>query len=170
MKKLALLTIGALALTACNNTTNNAEGKDKVSVAEVEEQQTEYAYYGDTISDEGAVAAEELMNMLEEEDSIPVKVAGTVNSSCKMKGCWMKVDLGNDKEMHVSFKDYGFFVPKNLDGEKAIMQGYASVDTLDVAYLRHLAQDAGKSQEEIDKITEPEVSLTYVATGVLIEE
>ena len=43
------------------------------------------------------------------------------------------------------------------------------METYDVDYLKHLAQDAGKSQEEIDAISEPETKLSYVATGVLIK-
>lgn len=168
MKKLLSIAATGLVLWGCNNTTNPAEDKT-TEVAEAS-QEVSYDYYGDTISPENAVSAAELMAMMTGKDSVPVKVEGTINASCAMKGCWMKMDLGNEKEMHVTFKDYGFFVPKNLDGENAIIEGYASVDTLDVAYLRHLAQDAGKSQEEIDAITEPKVSLTYVATGVLIQQ
>ena len=81
----------------------------------------------------------------------------------------MKLDIGNNETMRVTFKDYGFFVPKNLDGETAIIDGYAVVDTTDVDMLRHLAHDAGKSEEEIAAITEPEVGVTYVATGVIIK-
>jgi len=43
------------------------------------------------------------------------------------------------------------------------------VDTLDVPYLRHLAEDAGKSPEEIEGITEPEISLNFTANGVIIK-
>jgi hypothetical protein len=39
-----------------------------------------------------------------------------------------------------------------------------------VATLRHYAQDAGKSKEEIDKITEPKHMLTFLADGVLITD
>ena len=165
MKKLFSIALAGLLFWACNNTTNQSEEKTDGASAELA-----YNFYGDTISPEDAVAAENLMDMMAGKDSVPVKVAGNINASCAMKGCWMKMDLGNDEQMHVTFKDYGFFVPKDMKEGKAIIEGYASVDTLDVAYLRHLAQDAGKSQEEIDAITEPEVSLTYVATGVLIEE
>jgi hypothetical protein len=49
------------------------------------------------------------------------------------------------------------------------MKGYATVDTVDVEMLRHFAEDAGKSQDEIDAITEPEYELTFEATGVLIK-
>ncbi|MBK6732010.1 MAG: DUF4920 domain-containing protein [Bacteroidetes bacterium] len=44
------------------------------------------------------------------------KVKGTVTSVCQNKGCWMKLDLGNGESMRVTFKDYGFFVPKEKQG------------------------------------------------------
>lgn len=166
MRKVAFLFLSVALLSACNNTTNQAE--EKIDSPE-EIVQIDYQVYGDTISAEGAITAAELLAKMEGNDSVSAKVEGVVNSSCTVKGCWMKMDLGDDKEMHVTFKDYGFFVPKNLDGETAIIEGYAMTDTIDVDHLRHLAHDAGKSEEEIATITEPEVGITYVATGVLIK-
>lgn len=166
MRYLAFLFLGAALLSGCNNTTNQTEEKTEVAEAQVK---PDYQYYGDSINDEGAIPAAELMAKMEGQDSVPVKVMGTINESCKMKGCWMKMDMGDGKEMRVSFKDYGFFVPKNLDGETAIIEGYATVDTTDVATLQHFARDAGKSEEEVAKITEPEVGVNYVATGVIIK-
>ena len=81
----------------------------------------------------------------------------------------MKMDMGNGQELRVSFRDYSFFVPKNLNGEMAVIEGKAYVDTINVAFLKHLAEDAGKSEEEIAKITEPEVSLNFTANGVIIK-
>ena len=81
----------------------------------------------------------------------------------------MTVQMPEGEKMMVRFKDYGFFVPlKGLEGKHAVMQGYASKETTDVATLRHYAEDAGKSKEEIAKITEPETSLMFLADGVLI--
>ncbi len=81
----------------------------------------------------------------------------------------MTIDMGEGKSMRVTFKDYGFFVPLNADGHVATLKGAASVDTVDVETLRHFAEDAGKSKEEIEAITEPEYELTFEATGVLIK-
>ena len=92
----------------------------------------------------------------------------TIDEACKKKGCWMNVDLGNNREMMVRFKDYGFFVPKDCDGGTAIMQGFAHKEVLSVEMLRHYAEDGGKSKEEIMKITEPETRLSFEAEGVLI--
>ncbi len=153
-------------VSACKNSTSNTEDK---TVVEVVEATPDYQYYGDTISPENAIPVSEILANMKGKDSIAIKVTGVVNESCKKKGCWMKMDLGNGEEMRVSFKDYEFFVPKNLEGETAIMEGYVKVDTTDVAMLKHLAMDAEKSQEEIDAITEPEIGINYVATGVIIK-
>jgi hypothetical protein len=48
------------------------------------------------------------------------------------------------------------------------MKGWATKETVDVATLRHYAEDAGKSKEEIAKITEAETNLMFLAEGVQI--
>ncbi len=166
MKKLLLFSMITSALWACNTKVDDNENSETISEAVVVVE--EMNYYGDKINADGAMLASELKTELEGKDSVVVKVEGTVSESCKKKGCWMTVDLGNDESMRVSFKDYGFFVPKNLNGQKAVMEGVAKVETIEVDYLKHLAQDAGKTQEEIDAITEPEVSVTFVANGVIV--
>ena len=81
----------------------------------------------------------------------------------------MDVDLGNGESMVVKFKDYGFFVPKNSSGSTAVLEGVAKVETQTVDWLKHKAEDACKSQEEIDAITEPEVKVSFMADGVIIK-
>ena len=99
-----------------------------------------------------------------------IKIEGQILSSCPMKGCWMKIKSEEDTIL-VRFKDYGFFVPKEgIAGDKTIINGKLSIDTLSVTLLRHYAEDAGKSLEEINKITEPEVSMTFLADGVFIRK
>ena len=99
-----------------------------------------------------------------------VKIEGEILSTCPMKGCWMKIRAEEDTIL-VRFKDYGFFVPTDgVVGDKTIINGKLSVDTLSVALLRHYAEDAGKPSEEINKIKDPEVSMTFLAEGVMIKE
>jgi len=166
MKKVLLFGVIFSALWACTAKEEEVETTEEITetVVVVEEMN----YYGEEISPEGAISVAELKAQLDGQDSVLVKVEGIVNEACKKKGCWMTIDLGNDEAMRVSFKDYGFFVPKNLNGQKTIMEGVAKVETIEVDYLKHLAQDAGKTQEEIDAITEPEVSVTFVADGVIV--
>ncbi len=131
--------------------------------------QDNVSYHGKKINDKKAIAATELPAKMGDKDKMPAKVEGTVEDVCKMKGCWMKVKTGDGQTMRVTFKDYGFFVPKDIVGKTVVVQGVAETTTTSVADLRHYAEDAGKSKEEVAKITEPEKSLTFVADGVIVK-
>jgi uncharacterized protein YdeI (BOF family) len=125
--------------------------------------------FGEELSDTKAEKATTLAKSMDGKETMQVKLQGEINEVCQMKGCWMTVDAGKDTEIRVTFKDYGFFVPKDAAGKTAVFEGEAKFETLDVKTLKHYAEDAGKSQEEIDAITEPETRLTFVATGVEIK-
>ena len=99
-----------------------------------------------------------------------IEVEGEVNAVCQAAGCWMTINLNNGETMRVTFKDYGFFVPKNLAGTSVVFKGKPEVTKTSIAYLRHFAADAGKTKAEIMAITEPEIALTFVAEGVLVAE
>lgn len=125
--------------------------------------------YGAPITAEGAISAEEFVTKMKGADSLATKLEAEVITSCIKKGCWMDVQLPGGEVMKVKFKDYGFFVPmEGLEGKRAVLEGYATKEVTDVATLRHYAEDAGRTEEEIAKITEPEESLFFVADGVLI--
>ena len=99
-----------------------------------------------------------------------VRMKGEIISTCPMKGCWMNINVANDTIL-VRFKDYGFFVPKaGVEGSIAIVNGYLSIDTLSVAQLRHYAEDARKNKNEIMKITDPKITLSFLADGVVIQQ
>jgi len=99
-----------------------------------------------------------------------VKLAATINQTCSNKGCWMTVDMGDEEEMMVRFKDYGFFVPiEGMEGKPTVFEGFAYTETRSVEELQHLAKDAGEDEATIAAITEPEESLTFMASGVIIK-
>ena len=126
-------------------------------------------YFGEIFSITDLNEYSKINNGTSDFDKKDVKIEGKILSSCPMKGCWMKIKADQDTIL-VRFKDYGFFVPKNgIEGEKAIVNGKISVEKLSVKQLRHYAEDAGKSQEEINLIKDPQVSLTFLADGVYIE-
>ena len=121
--------------------------------------------FGDEITAEGAVSPAELAKSIEGKEEVEsIKVRGEVTSVCKKKGCWMKMDLGDGTQMRVTFKDYGFFVPLDCDGKLAVIQGKAYMQETPVDELKHYAEDAGKTEEEIAAITEPKRELTFEAT------
>lgn len=136
-------------------------------------QDPKYASFGKKITADRAIKASDLLKKFEKMktgDTISVKFQGKVTSVCKKKGCWMKVDLGKDKETFVRFEDYGFFVPLNADNTMAIMNGKAYIDEVSVAELKHYAKDGGKSQAEIDAIKTPKRTYAFLADGVLMQK
>jgi hypothetical protein len=96
------------------------------------------------------------------------KVKGKVVEVCQEKGCWMKLEKENGEKLMVKFKDYAFFMPKNLAGKEVVLEGDATVKEISVKQQRHYAEDAGKSKEEIKKITEPKREVIFMASGVLV--
>ncbi|MFC0183027.1 DUF4920 domain-containing protein [Pseudarcicella hirudinis] len=114
------------------------------------------SFHGAKFDEKGAISTQELVSQIDGKDSLVTKVQGTVESVCKERGCWMKVKLNDGQSMRVTFKDYGFFVPKDITGKNVVFEGIAKVKTTSVKQLKHYAKDAGKSKEEIAKITEPE--------------
>ncbi|HEU0137275.1 MAG TPA: DUF4920 domain-containing protein, partial [Flavobacterium sp.] len=128
----------------------------EVSAAKDKVIKVEYASFGAKIAADKALTNAEMLKKyktLQKGDTIAVKFKSKIKDVCKKKGCWMKMDLADNKESFVRFKDYGFFVPLNADNSEAIVSGRAFLDVISVDELKHYAKDGGKSQEEIDQIT-----------------
>ncbi|MFN0215474.1 MAG: DUF4920 domain-containing protein [Saprospiraceae bacterium] len=127
-------------------------------------------HFGTTVTADGAVIYDEVMAKMTTTDSLPMKVTGKVKEVCLKKGCWMTLvsEQPGYPEMRVTFKDYAFFMPKDLSGKRVVVEGFAYVETTPVDVLRHYAEDAKKSAEEIAAITEPKREVSFEAAGVLI--
>ncbi len=124
--------------------------------------------YGAATTAAGAVEVNILEEKLVTADSYKGKVKGTVISVCEKKGCWMKLAQTDGDGIMIRFKDYKFFMPLNIVGKDVVLQGEAKKTVTSVDMLKHYAEDAGKSKEEIEKITEPKTEIEFIATGVLV--
>lgn len=164
MKHLLFIATFAL-LIGCNE-----NKKQEAPMDEVEETAMTYDTFGEKISDEGVLSKLEIIekyNSLQLGDTVAVKFSSEVKEVCQNKGCWMRLDLGENEAM-VKFKDYGFFMPKDIAGQEVIVDGVAFVEEMSVEDQRHFAEDAGKTKEEIEAITEPKRTLSFISSGVLI--
>ncbi len=107
---------------------------------------------------------------LEEESSESVQFKGKVSSVCQVKGCWMVVDLINDEQVRITFKDYGFFVPTDIVGKEVVVNGQAEVSEISEEDQRHYARDEGLSEQEINAIRGSKRTYTLVADGVMLNQ
>ena len=128
-------------------------------------------HFGEKIDETGAITYDSLLVVLSTADSVEAKVTGLVDGVCQTKGCWMDIVSDQDtgaEVMFVQFKDYAFFMPKDLTGKKVVIEGMAYREITSVDDLRHFAEDEGLEPEEIAKITEPKEELKFMASGVKI--
>lgn len=123
--------------------------------------------FGNTITKENARETLELPNLFVA-DSVPVKLTGKVVNVCQHSGCWLTLAFGKE-ELMVNIKDQAFSVPKDISGKTAWVDGIAYRELIDIETLKQIADENGKSQEEIDAITEAVYDYTVEVTGVIVE-
>ena len=159
--KLSMIGLLFIVLFSACNGTNSGSGNQSAD-------QNDGKHFGKTIDEEGAIDINQLFTSMEGKESMNAKVSGNVNGVCKVKGCWMTL-AGGESDMRVTFKDYSFFVPKDIDDNRTvIVEGIANRDTTSVEMLRHFAEDEGADAETIERITEPEIEIVFEAEGVYI--
>lgn len=171
MKKI-LFSVLALSLFAACANSGTSDQKAEASAAETKSEPKASAppqYFGEKITEDGAVPTDSLKAMMGEKTELACKLSGKVDAVCQKKGCWMELKNADGSAMRVTFKDYGFFMPKDASGLTAIIDGIAKVEVTTVADLKEYAKDDGKSQADIDAIKEPLKELVFEAKGVILK-
>ncbi len=165
MKNYLFLACFVIFLSGCKESKENNSATDEMAGV--------YEEFGEDFNPAAILSAkdmEEKYASLKPGDTVEVVFKAAVNSVCKMKGCWMVLDLPGDKDPMVQFKDYAFFVPKDIEGREAVVNGKAYIEQVSVEDQKHFAKDAGKTEEEIAAIAEPENRLAFMADGVKLKE
>jgi hypothetical protein len=129
-------------------------------------------WYGEQVTVEGALALKDVAAKLDggsvfEGDT---KIQAKVLEVCPKKGCWLKLEIDDKTTATVKMKDYAFFLPVAAKGKTVIIDGTVEMKTTSVAELKHYAEDAKKSKEEIDAITEPKKEVRILAKGIVVVE
>ena len=128
--------------------------------------------YGSSISakaEKNAISPKKLDKKLAQSKKLEnVSVKGKVTDVCEKKGCWLTVETENNEKFFVKMKDYGFFVPTALIGKNVVLEGNAETKIISVDEQKHYAEDAKKSQQEIDAITKPQEEIRFVASGIKV--
>ncbi len=94
-----------------------------------------------------------------------IAMTGSVKKVCEMSGCWFELADGKEA-VRITMKDYGFTVPKEIVKKSVKVVGVMEQKELPVKVVKHYMKDEGKSQAEIDKVTQPQKVFEFVANGV----
>jgi hypothetical protein len=171
MKKILLVASLATFIFSCGNgNSGKAPAADSLQGAPTTDTATATAqFFGDKISEDGAVALSELSALMGDKKELNVKLTGEIEAVCQKKGCWMEIKNPNGEALRVTFKDYGFFMPKDASGRTAIIEGIAKVEETSIADLKEYAKDAGEGKEAIEAIKETKKELVFEANGVILK-
>lgn len=111
----------------------------------------------------------EVFNGMGKGDTLQTAFRAEVLEVCQAKGCWMRLALPEDQQVMVRFRDYGFFVPKDLAGNTVLVEGLAFISEVSEEERRHLAEDAGLSGEALAAVKGPTREYGFEATGVRLQ-
>ena len=158
MKNLFIAIVGSLMLASCGST------------EEVETVEEGNSYGPVKVDITQAMSVEDMLKKYEgQSGEMEVTFEGKLTEVCSKAGCWVNVDKGNGETFMVRFKDH-FTIPTDTKiNTEAYLHGVLFRDTVSVDMLRHFAEDAGKSQEEIELITEPKYELGFTADGITLK-
>lgn len=125
--------------------------------------------FGAKTTADNAIGVEQLPAVIQSNNGqkTAVKVKGVVTAVCEEMGCWIKIK-STDGDMMVKMKGHSFFVPLALNGKEVVIDGFAEEKETSVEQLKHYAEDAKKSKEEIAAIKEPKKEIIVEAKGVLV--
>ncbi len=152
MKNIKFLVFAfVLALAACNQAP--ADGNYGVKIEKPESAQ-----------DLSAVLAS-----MGDKTEMEATIKGSIKNVCQAEGCWFKTEVAGFDDIRINAVDHSFFLPKDCAGKSFIAQGKLVKTITSVDELKHLAEDEGKTAEEIAAITEPSEEYEFEATGVILK-
>lgn len=134
----------------------------------------ESRHYGEPFQDDDEpVTLAETVAQLEESDEEElgsVKVSTRIEFVCERRGCWASLDDDAvELPVRVRMKDYSFFLPRNVGGAEAIIEGSLTQVTTSEEdakhYAAHITEQTG---EEPDEIEGDQETYEFIATGVYV--
>ncbi|MFM7387863.1 MAG: DUF4920 domain-containing protein [Bacteroidota bacterium] len=119
------------------------------------------------VNESEAISVEELVARMDRTKSPQtLTIKAPLSAVCQNAGCWVQVPKPDGKPLMVRFKNHFTIPPSTPLGTETYIHGVAYWDTVSVKALRHFAEDAGKTLEEINKITQPEFKLNFEGDGI----
>jgi len=154
---LAIIAIGCISCSQQPDSYNEQAGIGKP------------VFIGKHITEDGAIDCSELKDKMGDSTVLQTKIKGEVIGICPDKTCILRLDMGDGTSMNVRMNNIEISVPRDATGKTAIVEGRVYVDTTDVKMLPGYERDSGRSEAETEVTKDPEVSLAFDATGLIIK-
>ena len=116
--------------------------------------------FGDELSDREPVELTALMESPADYDGQVVRTEGIISAVCQRMGCWMELKAEEDgPAIRVPMAGHSFFLPRDVSGARATIEGTVEVRELPADWQEHLREEGAQAAGE---------ALGINATGVLI--
>ncbi|MBC7382394.1 MAG: DUF4920 domain-containing protein [Bacteroidia bacterium] len=172
MKKIIVFASLMAFLYSCGNS-NNSHTPSSDSLQTVPADKTNaiesVQYYGEKVNEDSVVSIADLKAHMGNNKELKVKLRGEIEAVCQKKGCWMKLRNPDGEAIHVTFKDYAFFIPTDAAGRSVIVEGIAKIEETSIADQQEYARDGNKTKEEVAAIKQPKTELVFEASGVIVK-
>lgn len=123
--------------------------------------------FGEGVTIEDVVSMDDILKNSSQYDGKELVVESRIKTVCQARGCWMEVESGT-LPMRISFENDSFFIPKESARKKVRIQGELKIKEISEEVARNYLKDAGRSNEEVQKLSGPQKLLTMVASGLII--
>jgi hypothetical protein len=88
-----------------------------------------------------------------------VRTEGEISAVCQSMGCWMELRDERSRAVRVPMAGHAFFLPRDVSGRRALVEGPLQVRPLSAAEREHLAAEGA---------TATDVGLELSATSVVV--
>ena len=138
---------------------NAAEAPSAQNAAENAEEQT---VFGAGVTERDLTPLADLTASPERFDGQVIKTEGEISAVCQRMGCWMEMRAEEGAPtVRVPLAGHNYFLPRDVSGRRATIEGLVAIRQLSDAEREHLASEGAQA------VT---TALQVSATGVVLRE
>jgi hypothetical protein len=172
LASIATLTLGTAAFVSPSFAGDGCPAcKEKAAAAAKEN--LNWVAFGEPMkqTDDQNVDAAKVLNDIAKYEGQTVRMVGTVKSVCAKKGCWLRMTSpGTDLSIFVHFNCPidGRLIPMEAVDRPVKVEGKVTIKEISEEDARHIAEEEGKSKEDIAKIVGPQKLLEMEGPSALV--
>ncbi len=116
--------------------------------------------FGAEVTDREATALATIVSEPSRFDGQVVKTEGVIAQVCQRMGCWMELAAAEgERAVRVPMAGHSFFLPKDVAGRRATVEGTFEVAELDESAREHLREEGAQAADS---------ALAITATAVIV--
>lgn len=115
--------------------------------------------YGEALSDRPLTPLTDLAASPERFAGQVVKTEGEIAQVCQRMGCWMEMRAEGVAPVRVPMAGHSFFLPRDVAGRRAVVEGQLALRELGVGERQHLEEEGATATAN---------AMEIVATGVVV--